>query len=747
MAGKKLSGLPEFPGEETPDDVLAADDLFLLTDKSDLSSGANGTSKRIAALRLAQELLALVEEEEPGGPSPVFTVNGKIGPNVVLTADDVDADAFGVAAANMDLHKAAADPHPQYLRTEEADDAYSVLGHTHTFASLTSKPTTLGGYGITDADPLGAGLGAVAAHVVEPDPHGQYLLWLQAENQYAPLASPPLTGTPTAPTAAPGTNTTQLATTQFVTAAVAAGGGGTPTQLVSVDGYKIFQKYPGVWVVSGGANLQVVELGYSGGVGQIGIHRYFNSDSDFERLKLGWSGTDAIISTDAANPGVARNIRIAPGGGTVFIDGNLYVNTVLAQSGIATDVVYNYASSLFVVNHNNGMLLNGSNPAIVIGSTLDVGLVRDGTNILKVTNGSTGFGRLNTGRIRADGEGVAALTLSNINATGQIYIDFQYTNFSGSYGNMGIDAYALTWNFAFNTTFKPAVNCGVCFGANVGASTTQAKVMVFPDPGQAAIYSQGPIQFAATAGGTPANDTAHIYANNVGGTTEVFVRDEIGNDTQISPHAMDAPGALNDAAGELAYMSKEVQHYLGYVRYLNVARTVYLMEELLKAIRQGRTLPQIAAALTGKPLDLYKLESFAAHNARTGADLVQKSWTEEQDKHQAAYDANRAADLARHAEWEQVRDKWPILHEAEQDAHDGWVLDKAAWETMREQEMEERDAWAASGDEGPPPPVRDVFAEPEPKVRGEFNHPEPSVRPDVDIRKPIPPWLAQRGVQ
>ena len=37
----------------------------------------------------------------------------------------------------------------------------------------------------------------------------------------ADLASPALTGTPTAPTAAGGTNTTQLATTAFVAAAVA----------------------------------------------------------------------------------------------------------------------------------------------------------------------------------------------------------------------------------------------------------------------------------------------------------------------------------------------------------------------------------------------------------------------------------------------------------------------------------------------------------------------------------------------
>lgn len=39
---------------------------------------------------------------------------------------------------------------------------------------------------------------------------------------YAPLASPALTGTPTAPTAGAGTNTTQIATTAFVTAAVQA---------------------------------------------------------------------------------------------------------------------------------------------------------------------------------------------------------------------------------------------------------------------------------------------------------------------------------------------------------------------------------------------------------------------------------------------------------------------------------------------------------------------------------------------
>ncbi|ACT08829.1 Tail Collar domain protein [Dickeya chrysanthemi Ech1591] len=46
----------------------------------------------------------------------------------------------------------------------------------------------------------------MAKHLADANPH----------KQYAPLASPALTGVPTAPTAAAGTNTTQLATTAFV---------------------------------------------------------------------------------------------------------------------------------------------------------------------------------------------------------------------------------------------------------------------------------------------------------------------------------------------------------------------------------------------------------------------------------------------------------------------------------------------------------------------------------------------------
>lgn len=94
---------------------------------------------------------------------------------------------------------------------QAALDAKAASSHTHTFSSLTSKPTTLSGYGITDA--------AALSHT-----HAQSDITSLTSDLAlkAPLASPALTGVPTAPTATGGTNTTQIATTAFVQAAVSA---------------------------------------------------------------------------------------------------------------------------------------------------------------------------------------------------------------------------------------------------------------------------------------------------------------------------------------------------------------------------------------------------------------------------------------------------------------------------------------------------------------------------------------------
>lgn len=106
------------------------------------------------------------------------------------------------------------------------------------WTKVSGKPTTLSGYGITDAQPLDADLTAIAAltgtsgflktngagtwsvdtatYLTTASASSTYLTTANAASTYAPLASPTFTGTPAAPTAAVDTNTTQLATTAYV---------------------------------------------------------------------------------------------------------------------------------------------------------------------------------------------------------------------------------------------------------------------------------------------------------------------------------------------------------------------------------------------------------------------------------------------------------------------------------------------------------------------------------------------------
>lgn len=57
------------------------------------------------------------------------------------------------------------------------------------------------------------------------DDNGLLYFWQKLKGYFAPLASPALTGTPTAPTATAGDSSTQIATTAFVATAVSSGSG------------------------------------------------------------------------------------------------------------------------------------------------------------------------------------------------------------------------------------------------------------------------------------------------------------------------------------------------------------------------------------------------------------------------------------------------------------------------------------------------------------------------------------------
>ena len=91
-------------------------------------------------------------------------------------------------------------------------DAGDVLGFVQQHAAATDPHAAAGYVKQQQID------SSLAAHQQAADPHAQYINQQRGDVRYAPLASPALTGTPTAPTAAVGTNTTQIATTAFASA-------------------------------------------------------------------------------------------------------------------------------------------------------------------------------------------------------------------------------------------------------------------------------------------------------------------------------------------------------------------------------------------------------------------------------------------------------------------------------------------------------------------------------------------------
>jgi hypothetical protein len=126
----------------------------------------------------------------------VASFNGRTGAVTLVLADITGSGGAGIASPAFSGTPTAPTATAGTATTQLATCAFVTGALTNSVTSFNSRvgPVTL-----TSADISAAGGAA--------------------------LASPVFTGTPTAPTATAGTNTTQIATTQFVTAALAAGGG------------------------------------------------------------------------------------------------------------------------------------------------------------------------------------------------------------------------------------------------------------------------------------------------------------------------------------------------------------------------------------------------------------------------------------------------------------------------------------------------------------------------------------------
>lgn len=303
-----------------------------------------------------------------------------------------------------------------------------------TFANITGKPTTLAGYGITD----GLTAANLTGYLTTASASATYQT-IAGMSSYAPLASPGLTGTPTAPTAANGTNTTQLATTAFVvnalsgyalTANVPVASSTTPAAVSTTGAVGTGSTYARADHVHALPTTAVT----AGSYGSASSVATFTVDS-FGRLTA--AGSTAIAIAAGAVSGLAASATTDTTNATNISSGTL-ANARLASSVLRNDqavacndqVISRFAGNTIAVTgnltlsatHNGAVLVSTSATAINI--TVPTGLptgfnctiVQDGAGQVTVVASSTTINGRNGLKTAAQHAVIAIVPTTTANA-------------------------------------------------------------------------------------------------------------------------------------------------------------------------------------------------------------------------------------------------------------------------------------------------------------------------------------------
>ena len=188
------------------------------------------------------------------------------------------------------------------------------------------------------------------------------LATVQQVDAKAPLVSPALTGTPTAPTATSGDNSTKIATTEFVQTAVSAGNAG----LRAIGAISITSNAKGA-VISGTSELVLTPADASnGGVVTTGTQTFAGSKTFANKLILN-SGTPGGASLEVNGSSTNTTAFNAASGTSIdFTKSNLAYTTASAGNFTLTGMKDGGTYTLAVQGASSGTAaFSGSNPSAV----------------------------------------------------------------------------------------------------------------------------------------------------------------------------------------------------------------------------------------------------------------------------------------------------------------------------------------------------------------------------------------------
>lgn len=200
----------------TPDILIRPAGGDVLYDEDDIVWGIDPTALEIGDTVLLSrdttDTPVVTSILDGNDPDPTFHPAGKA-LSAKVSALHARVRFWGEPVATLtDLNLTTTDADGTVRLVRSADELYRWNEATATWVSLGGSGSSTFA-ALTDVNLTGLANGDLIKY------DSGTSKWINFVSPYAPLASPTFTGVPAAPTAAPGTNTTQLATTAFVAAA------------------------------------------------------------------------------------------------------------------------------------------------------------------------------------------------------------------------------------------------------------------------------------------------------------------------------------------------------------------------------------------------------------------------------------------------------------------------------------------------------------------------------------------------